>query len=183
MTMIGRPPRTTMWIAPLLALALATGSGSNHAADAQASASQAHLDREHGFGVQLPQGFVIRPPDASKASAFKPAPVASFFIMNPAMAAGSLAGIEPPDLQLRIFHAADQPSLQHWLIAAGLAPGTGGAGIKAYRSGAVSGLEVCPQTLIAPGCSVYVLGRGLVYQMTPGTLEGERILRSFSLLP
>ena len=35
--------------------------------------------------------------------------------------------------------------------------------------------------MIAPGCSYFVLGNGWVYQLTPASVEGERIVRTFTL--
>jgi len=144
-------------------------------------------DRRHftdaslGFRIGHPVGFVVRSQDVSRL-AFQPRPLASIFFMNPTMAAGDLAGIEPPDLQLRVYRAEGAPSLAAWLAAAGFLPAGGRSAAKSVGRGGVDGLEVCAATLVAPGCSIYVLGRGRVYQLTPISREGEAMIETFELL-
>ena len=134
-----------------------------------------------GFRIDHPADFVVRSQGVSRL-AFQPRPLASIFFMNPTMAAGDLAGIEPPDLELRVYRAEGASPLATWLAAAGFLPAGGRIAAKSVGRGGVDGLEVCAATLVAPGCSVYVLGRGHVYQMTPISREGEAMIETFELL-
>ncbi len=135
-----------------------------------------YFDRTHGFSIGHPKGFIVQPNDVSK---FTPAPVATIFFMSPTMAKGALAGVEPPDLELRIYKAGAASSLKTWLTAVGFL--NDGTTSQSYRNANVSGLKVCQLTLIAPGCSVYVLHDGRVHQLTPSSQEGEAMLETFVL--
>jgi hypothetical protein len=103
--------------------------------------------------------------------------------MNPTMAAGALAGIEPPDLDVRVYQVGPVDSLKDWLVSVGFVSRGGGAQMQPYRAGAVTGLKVCESTMIFPGCSVYILRGRRVYQLTAGSVEGEAMVRSLVLLP
>lgn len=142
-----------------------------------------YVDPTYGFSIGYPKGFVVRPQDVSKLAQFTPTPLASIFFMNPTMAAGDLSGIEPPDLQVRVYQAGAMDSLKSWLVSVGFVSNDSGTVTQAYRNASVSGLKVCQSTMIAPGCSVYVLRSGRVYQLTPISLEGEAMIETFALLP
>lgn len=142
-----------------------------------------YVDPTYGFSVGYPNGFVIRPQDVSKLTQFTPTPIASIFFMNPTMAAGDLAGIEPPDLEVRVYQTGVVDSLKSWLVSVGFASVDSGAVVQPYRNASVSGLKICQSTMIAPGCSVYILRGGRVYQLTPISLEGEAMIETFALLP
>jgi hypothetical protein len=139
-----------------------------------------YIDPEYRFRVDHPDRFVVRRRKTSELSQFNPAPAASVFIMNPQMAAGALAGIEPPDLEIRVYRADTPQSLTSWLADVGFAFGDSGAVVTPYRTSIADGLKVCPSTMIAPGCSVYLSSHGLVYQLTPASREGENMSRRFA---
>jgi hypothetical protein len=141
-----------------------------------------YINSAAGFSITYPKGFVVQPQDVSKFAQFTPTPVTSIFFMNPTMAAGALAGIEPPDLEVRVYRAGAADSLRSWLVSAGFAS-VGSSAVQPYQNASVSGLEVCQATLIAPGCSVYVLHSGRVYQLTPMSREGEAMSETFAPLP
>lgn len=138
-----------------------------------------YADPTYGFRIDFPKDFVVQPQDVSKLAGFTPTPLASIFFMNPTMAAGDLAGIEPPDLEARVYRAEAADSLRSWLVSVGFAASDTVA--RPIRNAGVSGLEVCQSTMISPGCSVYVLHNALVYQLTPISLEGEAMLKTFAL--
>ena len=138
-----------------------------------------YVDRTYGFSIRYPKGFVVQPQDASKLTQFTPTPLASIFSMNPTMAKGALAGIEPPDLELRVYQAGAVNSLKSWLTSVGFL--NSGNAAQPYRNANVSGVKLCQSTLIAPGCFIYVLHDGRVYQLTPISREGEAILETFTL--
>ena len=142
-----------------------------------------YTDPTYGFTIGYPKGFVVRQQDVSKLAQFKPTPLVSTFFMNPTMAAGELAGVEPPDLEVRVYRAQAADSLQTWLVSVGFASSETIAAAKPFRNAGVSGLEVCHSTMAAPGCSVYVLHNGRVYQLTPISKEGEAMIQTFALLP
>jgi hypothetical protein len=142
----------------------------------------AYVDPIYGFRINYPNGFIVQPQDVSKLAQFTPTPVASIFFMNPIMAAGDLAGIEPPDLQVRVYQAGAVDSLENWLNSVGFASASSGVFVHPYQNASVSGLKVCQSAEIAPSCAVYVLGSGRVYQLTPISLEGEAMIETFALL-
>jgi hypothetical protein len=143
----------------------------------------AYVDPTYGFRIGYPHGFVVQPQDVAKLAQFTPTPVASIFFMNPTMAAGALAGIEPPDLEVRVYQAGAVDSLSSWLVSVGFASVDSGAVVQPYRNANISGLQVCQSTMIAPGCAVYILHRGRVYQLTSISQEGEAMGETFALLP
>jgi hypothetical protein len=142
---------------------------------------KAYVNSTYGFSIGYPNDFVVRLQDVSKLAQFTPTPVASIFFMNPTMAAGDLAGIEPPDLEVRVYQTGAVDSLKSWLVSVGFA--SADSVVQPYRNASVSGLKVCQSTMIAPGCSVYVLRSGRVYQLTPISREGEAMIETFALLP
>jgi hypothetical protein len=152
-------------------------------ADSESTDTATYVDRAHHFRVVLPPDFEIGRRSSSELRDFTPAPVAGIFFMNPQMAGGQLAGVEPADLEIRIYSADSQESLETWLAEHEFAFGDTGTRVTPYRQGAVNGLEVCQSTLLAPGCSIYVRGGVFVYQLTPATREGEQILSTFTVLP
>jgi hypothetical protein len=140
----------------------------------------AYVDPTFGFRIGYPSGFVVQPQDVSKFAQFTPPPVASIFFMNPTMATGALAGIEPPDLAVRIYHTGALDSLERWLASVGFTSVESGAVVQPFRNASSSGLKVCQSTLMAPGCAVYVLHSGRVYQLTPLSQEGEAMMATFA---
>lgn len=142
-----------------------------------------YIDPAYRFRIGHPNGFVVCPQNVAKLAEFTPMPVASIFFMNPTMAGGALAGIEPPDLEVRVYQAGTVDSLKSWLILVGFSSANSGTIAQPYRNSGVSGLEVCQSTMISPGCSVYVLRSGRVYQLTPISRKGEAMIETFTLLP
>jgi hypothetical protein len=120
---------------------------------------------------------------SAKLPQFKTFPLASIFFMNPTMAAGALAGIEPPDLEVRVYPAHGAKSLQNWLLSSELSSRDSVAAAKPYRNPHADGLKICQTTLIAPGCSVYLLHEDRVYQLTAISQEGEAMIDTFAFSP
>jgi hypothetical protein len=139
-----------------------------------------YTDPTYGFSIDHPKDFVLQSQDVSRLARFTPAPLASISFMNPAMAAGGLAGIEPPDLEVRVYRAGAVDSLKDWLLSAHLASSENMTAARPFRNPSLKGLRVCPSTMIAPGCSVYVLSSHRVYQLTAISLEGEAMIETFS---
>ena len=135
----------------------------------------------YGFSICYPDGFVVQSQDVSKLAHFTPMPVASIFFMNPTMAGGDLAGIEPPDLEVRIYRAKAVDSLKRWLVSVGFVDN--GTVIQPYQNAGVNGLKVFRSTMIAPGSSVYFLHRDRVYQLAAISGEGEAMIGTFAFLP
>jgi hypothetical protein len=142
-----------------------------------------YLDPTYGFRIDYPNRFVVQPQNVAKLAKFTPTPITSIFFMNPIMASGSLAGIEPPDLELRVYHVDEVDSLESWLVSAGVASPDSGIIARPYRQAVVTGLEICQSTMIAPGCSVYFLRGNHVYQLTAMSQEGEAMIKTFTLAP
>jgi hypothetical protein len=139
-----------------------------------------YADPTYGFSIHYPNGFKVRSQDVKRLAQFTPTPVASIFFMNPTMAAGDLAGIEPPDLEVRIYEVGAVDSLSKWLVSVGFASVDSIASAQPFVGHSFSGLKVCRSTMIAPGCSIYLLHRGFVVQLTPMSVEGETMAETFS---
>ncbi len=143
---------------------------------------KSYIDPSYGFSISYPTDFTVRPQDVSMLAIFTPVPVVSIFFMNPTMASGDLAGIEPPDLEIRVYQAREADSLKGWLVSVRFATTENVSAAKPYRNPSVSGLKVC-QSMFAPGCSVYIFHNGRVYQLTPISQEGEAMIETFALSP
>lgn len=139
-----------------------------------------YTDPAYGFSIAYPRGFVLQPQDVSKLARFTPAPLASIFFMNPTMAAGGLAGIEPPDLEVRVYRAEAVDSLKSWLVSVGFASPESRTAAWPLRTTSLKGLQVCQSTMIAPGCSFYVIHSDRVYQLTAISREGEAMIDTFA---
>lgn len=138
-------------------------------------------DSTYQFSVNHPDTFVLRTQPAEKLSQLMPRPDASFIFMNPVTAASDLGDLEPADLEVRVYSMAQAPSLEEWLTSNGLLPVDSTPPLEAFQAANVSGVEVCASTMIAPGCSYFVMGNGFIYQLTPATLEGEAMAQTFRL--
>lgn len=143
----------------------------------------AYADPAYGFRLHVPDGYVVRRQDVARFREFTPTPVSSTYVMNPTMAAGDLAGLEPPDLEVRVYATRQAGSLETWLTQAGFAFGNSGTHAQPHVVAGMHGLKVCQSTMIAPGCSLYVLRGERVYQLTAMSAEGEAMAGTFRLVP
>lgn len=148
-------------------------------APGQSAGWRRFVDSSHGFSLCLPNGFVTQPKDVSRLSQFTPSPVASIFFMNPTVARGDQSGIEPPDLEVRVYQVVGVvDSLKRWLGTAGFLDS--GSFAQPYGN---NGQKICKSTMIFPNCFIYFLNKARVYQLTPFTQAGESIIETFLLLP
>lgn len=139
-----------------------------------------YSDTHRQFRINYPREFVFRQRKATELDEFVPTPETVIYFMSPSMASGDLAGIEPPDLEIRIYPVnISGYSLEQWLRATGFAYGKSGTTVRRFQSTHVDGLEVCSTTMIAPGCSMYVMGINLIFQLTPASEIGQMILETF----
>jgi hypothetical protein len=138
-------------------------------------------DSTYQFSVNYPDNFVLRTQPAENLSQLTPRPDAAFIFMNPETAASDLGDLEPADLEIRVYGMAQAPSLEEWLRSNGLLSVDSVLPLTAFQAANVSGVEVCASTMIAPGCSYFVMGNGFIYQLTPATLEGEAMAPTFML--
>jgi hypothetical protein len=142
-----------------------------------------YTDSTYQFSVSYPNNFVFRTQPADKLSQLTPRPVTAFIFMNPETAASDVAELEPADLEIRVFEVGQNESLESWLSSNGQAPADATVPLKPFQTANVSGVEVCASTMIAPGCSYFVMGSGWLYQLIPATVEGETIAQTLVLLP
>lgn len=141
-----------------------------------------YADNTNKFSVAYPPDFAVRAQPAEKLAQLKPAPAASSIFMNPVAASSDTAELEPADLEIRVYVAEPGTSLESWLTSNDLLT-DGGSPLKPFKAANASGVQVCASTMIAPGCSYFVLGNGRVYQLTPASLAGEAMASTFMLLP
>lgn len=140
-----------------------------------------YRDEVLGFAFDYPTGFVPRSMDIANLASFVPSAVLQLWIMNPVMAAGDLAGIEPPDLGLNVYAAATGSMLDQWLLENRLADDQGGTIWEAATVNGRSAIKVCQTSMAVPNCSWFIPGSQYVYQLTPLTAEGEAIMASFRI--
>jgi hypothetical protein len=138
-----------------------------------------HTAKAYRFSVRYPADFVVRTQPVEKLTQLKPTPAAAFIFMNPVTAASDVVDLEPADLEIRVYVAGQVASLDGWLASNRLLPAGGGVPLKPFRTANVSGVRVCASTLIAPGCSYFALDRGRVYQLTPASVAGETMAKTF----
>lgn len=141
-----------------------------------------YTDATYKFSLEYPGNFVFRARLAEELTQLNPMPAASVFFMNPVTASSAVVELEPADLEIRVYPAEQVTLLESWLTSNGLMPGDGTVPPEPFQTAHVTGVEVC-STLLAPGCSYFVLGQGWVYQLTPATLEGETMVDTFVLIP
>lgn len=99
------------------------------------------------------------------------------FVLSPPMARSELAGVEPPDLQIRFYPQGAAADLAAWLGARGLlteADVTWQGALQARR---------CTRTLEAPGCATYLWGPHRVAQLVALGAEGQAVMATFEWLP
>jgi len=134
-----------------------------------------------GFTIAYPPDYVVRSMDAQTAAQFQPQPEAVVDFLEPTKANSDVAELEIPDLSVRVFALPAGGTLESWLDSTGLGSVATGATLNAYQNSGLAGLQVCASTDIAPSCSVYFLGSGRIYQLTPSSQAGEAMLQTFTL--
>lgn len=140
-----------------------------------------YTDSTYGFRVDHPADFELRPRAAEYLGSLMPSPVAALAILSPTRAASALGDMEAPDLEVRVHDAGGAATVEGWLAANQLIPAAGGAALPAFQTATLTGVELCGDTMLAPGCSYYFMGAGRVYQLIPATIEGEAMLGTFAL--
>jgi hypothetical protein len=165
--------------AAILIASLAAACGSDGEADGSSDVT-ARRESTYRFEIAYPTGFEFRAQPADKLANLRPRPEAAFLIGKTTSAPDDL---EPPDLDVRVYGVERGASLRTWLESNGLLPAGRSDLAKPFETSHVSGLEVCAATMLAPGCSYFVLGHGWIYQLTPATVQGERIVDSFRVRP
>ncbi|MGC1377188.1 MAG: hypothetical protein WA821_13235 [Anaerolineales bacterium] len=139
-----------------------------------------YKDVMYKFSVAYPSEFKFGIQPAEKLAGLNPKPIVSFIFINPGAASSDIAELEPADLEVRIYDAAGETSLDRWLTSVGL---TSGSNSQPFQTANVSGIKLCSSTMIAPGCSFFVISNIGIYQLRPTSLEGEDMIKSFMLVP
>jgi len=139
-----------------------------------------YKDVIYKFSVAYPSEFKFGIQPAEKLASLNPKPIVSFIFINPGAASSDIAELEPADLEVRIYDSAGETSLDRWLTSVGL---TSGSNSQPFQTANVSGIKLCSSTMIAPGCSFFVISNIGIYQLRPTSLEGEDMLKSFMLVP
>lgn len=158
----------------------APGQDASQSGDA-VKESQVYEDSRFGYRLTMPTDFVVSPAEAAHLAGFDPEPIAATLFMNPTMAAGDLAGLEPPDLEVRVYAREPTTSLESWLLAARFATAESLSSARPWPVDGQGGLWICQSTLLAPGCSGFVAIGDRVYQLTPATVTGESMVDTFSV--
>lgn len=142
-----------------------------------------YVDPKKQFRLSYSNDFIARERSSDELLKFIPAPERAVYFMNPHMASGQLSGIEPADLELKIYRMIQShSSLKDWLRNSGLVLEMNDATIKNFQTKHINGLEVCGTTMVAPGCSVYTLHTHFIFQLTPGSQAGQIMMENFEFL-
>ena len=139
-----------------------------------------YTDNTYKFSVSHPDDYFLRTEPAEKLNLLSPKPEVSFVILSPEKFSSDIADLELADLEIRVYSTGQVDSLENWLTASGLSES--GSTVKPFQKAHVSGLEICASTMLAPGCSYFVLGNGWIYQLIPASLEGESMMDTFTLI-
>jgi hypothetical protein len=141
----------------------------------------AYADPTYQFTVGHPADFVVRPLDSAKLAEFTPASAAVIRFMSPGIANSAVGDLDIPELNLQVYPAPQGDSLESWMVANGLTAAEDM--VEPYQNAAVTGVKVCLHTLLAPNCSIFVMGNGWVYRLTPLGPVGDAMVESFVLTP
>lgn len=159
-------------------------SAESEGTSANRMAQNTYADDIYRFSVNYPIDFVFRTRSTETLMQFKPQPTASFLFMDPVIADSDLGDLEPADLEILVYELNATASLESWLTTNGFLPTDGSISPQPLQTANISGIKVCASTMIAPGCSYFVINDSFLYQLTPATLEGETmIIDTFMLLP
>jgi hypothetical protein len=149
---------------------------------AQMESREKHTDHTYGFTVKYySTEYVLLTDDPHQATAQPPA-VQRVHFQRKDIAAGQVAGYEPPGLTVSVFERSPSPSLREWLDSSGLLPP--GSEVSPVRlTGVKEGLRVTLRQQPAPNEFVYLETNQYVYGLVPYGAKGGKMLRSFRLLP
>ena len=140
-----------------------------------------HTEESYGFSVAIPPEYGLKPLTEADLNGLEPMPSAGMIILRSEFLPESPSPLVTPDLEIRVHESGSSASLAAWLSANGFEEGWREP--EPFETDHVSGDILCLTTMIAPGCSYFVLGDGWVYQLIPASLEGESIIDTFKLLP
>jgi hypothetical protein len=148
----------------------------------QAESREKYADHTYGFTVKYyPKEYVLLTDDPHQATTQPPAVQRVYFQRND-IAAGQVAGNEPPGLTISVFERSPGRSLHEWLDSSGLLPP--GSEVSSVRlTGVKEGLRVTLRQQPAPNEFVYLATDQYVYGLVPYGAKGGKMLRSFRLLP
>ena len=148
----------------------------------QTESREKHTDHTYGFTVKYyAKEYVLLTDDPHQAATQPPA-VQRVHFQRKDIAAGQVAGYEPPGLTVSVFELPPGRLLGEWLDSSGLLPP--GSEISSVRlTGVKEGLRVTLRQQPAPNEFVYLATDQYVYGLVPYGAKGGKILRSFRLLP
>jgi hypothetical protein len=148
----------------------------------QTESREKYTDRAYGFTVKyFPKEYVLIT-DGPFQTATQPPAVQRVRLQRKDIAAGQVAGSEPPGLTISVFERSPERLLHEWLDSSGLLPP--GSEISPVRlTGVKEGLRVIFRQQPAPNEFVYLTNDQYVYGLVPYGAKGGKMLRSFRLLP
>jgi hypothetical protein len=148
----------------------------------QTERREKHTDHTYGFTVKYyPKEYVLLT-DGPIQTATQPSAVQRVRFQRKDIAAGQVAGNEPPGLTVSVFERSPERLLQEWLDSSGLLPP--GSEISLVRlTGVKEGLRVTVRQQPEPNEFVYFETDQYVYGLVPYGANGGKMLRSFRLLP
>lgn len=149
---------------------------------AQTESREKYTDHTYGFTVKYySTEYVLLTDDPHQATTQPPA-VQRVHFQRKDIAAGQVAGHEPPGLTISVFKLPPGRLLGEWLDSSGLLPP--GSEITSVRlTGVKEGLRVTQPQRPAPNEFVYLATDQYVYGLVPYDAKGGKMLRSFRLLP
>lgn len=140
-----------------------------------------YRDATYPFQIEHPVNFVIKPLSATALAPLIPQPVAGLRFLQPAMANSDLGELEAADLEIHIFASASTTDLKTWLQTNGILAADGSQPVDPFVAAHVTGVKLCNNMLMAPGCAYYVAADGYIFRLIPASQEGETMLQTLVL--
>jgi hypothetical protein len=98
-----------------------------------------YTDNTYAFSVQYPDTFVARMQPAEQLAQLTPMPSAALRVMSPVIATSDLGDREPADLEIRVYQAEQEASLERWLVGNNLLPADGSVPFQSFQTPHVGG--------------------------------------------
>ena len=131
---------------------------------------QVYVDADYGFQVAYPSPYLVT---VTAGADLQPQPLRVITFGRTPTAVS-----EPAALEIRIYDNSQNLPLAAWLEAGGLSTEAGLSTLAGTLNGRES-VELCTQLMIAPRCTTFVAGSGVVYGLRGVDSQIDGMIASF----
>lgn len=131
---------------------------------------QVYVDAGYGFQVNYPSTYIV---STTTGADLQPQPLRVITIGQTPTVMG-----EPAALEVRIYDNSQNLPLTAWLDASGLTADASLTIVTGTLNGRES-IEVCTQLMIAPRCTTFVAGSGVIYGLRGVDAQTDTMIASF----